>query len=908
MGQIPIMSKQADAAAKPHAISPRIYLNKLIAPSLPKDAVKRRRLIDDLLESDKQVVVLLAPAGFGKTILMTQLYNELAEKSQPVSWLYLHDRDNDFSRFIIYLREAILRMDLFPWSPNQVVTEAGESAFLDLRAESFELIDLIASTPTPFTLFIDEFESIHSPDVISFVSELISSLNPGQRVVISSRTILALPLTSLEMNGQLIKIDSDELVFDLEEAARFLKNQTQINLTTNDISLLQQKTEGWAAALRLVSLALPLSGDASAWIEALSGRTDSIAQYLAENVLSRLPEELCRFMLETSILEHLYGGLCDAVLESTGSAEIIDDIYRLNLFLMPFESKVNSYKFHSLFRSFLATQLRRANPEIIPTLHRRAAVFFFSHGRISDALYHANQSEDNMLMVDILELGSLRFVELGQLTTVAKWLDTVDPSLISDRPNIQRARAYSMIALHRYGEAQDALAKLRTLAAEQGKELDPEATLQLALMYEWMDRHDLSAAEVARISEQVASENHFAFGICRNIMANLSMINCDYTSAQNLLDSAKAAYEKNTLDSWPSVYTTCFEGVLEMRLGNARAGIQRFETGLAHASSAGQSIPCAYLADALYAKGELERAGSMAEEHLSFNRQVAPPDIVILSFRTAARICFLNGNLDRSELLLTELGDIGDMRGLDRLKASAWLEKSRIALLCGDTASASRYFTLGSNENIWRAHQGACYYPQELDDQEIAGMRMDLVLGDVDLAANRLEKSLNESKLRGRHLRKIRLQCLLAQTYSRLRKRKQGLDLLEDALQSASKNSLIYIFADEPWCLLELLEELSHKTTRINIDYLNKVISATKLVAERIGELLISKKQLNLLTLKETAIIKLVADGKVNKELSRILNITDNTVETHLRRINQKLDTKNRTQAVAKAREMGLLP
>lgn len=849
----------------------------------------------------------MAPAGFGKTTLMTQIHDTLAASGQPVSWLSLDDRDNDFSRFFVYLREAILRMGLFPLAPNQNSADAGENAFSDLRAESFELIDSIASTLCPFTLFIDEVNAIHSPDVFSFTIEVIRSLNPGQRIFIGSRTIRTVPLSFLEVSGQLLKIESDALLFDMEEASAFFRNQSQFHLSGNDIALLQQKTEGWAAALRLVSLALPAFDDVHAWIEGLSGGTESITQYLAENVLARLPEPLCKFMLETSILERLQGKLCDAILETTGSAQILNGIHKANIFLTPLDLNTDSYEFHSLFRSFLKAELLRTNPEIIPVLHRRAAVFLCSSGRYADALSHAIQSHDSALAVDILDLSVLRFVELGQLETVAKWLDAIDAAHIADRPSIQRARAYSMIALYRYGEAMDALAKLRAIAEEQGKDLDPEANMQLALLYEWMDRHDLSTPEVVRMAEQVSPTNYLAFGISRNMMAFLSMLKCDYMKAQQALDSANAAYEKNGLGSWPSTYTACFEGALEMLHGNARAAIQRFESGLSRAASVGQSIPSAYLADALYGKGDLDRAGSLAEEHLRLNRHVAPPDIVILSYRTAARVSFLNGNLDQSELLLTELGDIGDMRDLPRLKASAWLEKSRIALLCGDSESASRYFVLGANPRIWNSHRGACYYPQELDDPAIAAMRMDLVLGDIDLSATRLESAVKEAEHAGRRWRKIRLQCLLAQAYWRLRKRKQALELIEDALRIASKNGLIHVFADEPWCLLDLLEELSRRTSRIDAEYLNRLIAATSLVARRIGELVTSKKQNDVLTLRETAILKLVADGKANKEIARTLNITDNTVETHLRKINQKFETKNRTQAVTKARELGLL-
>lgn len=900
-------SARSEAPARSQVISPRLHLGKLVAPQQPKDSVVRRKLVDSLLENDKPVVVLVAPAGFGKTVLMSQLYEHMAAASHAVGWLSLDYRDNDFSRFMVYLREAVLRMGLFSWPPAQNAPDTLENVFSGLRAESFELIDLIASTLSPFTLFVDAFEAIDSPDVIGFMNDLVRALNPGQQIFIGSRAMRVLPMASLEVSGQLARIEPEALLFDLEESSAFIHKQTRLRLTEQDIALLQQKTEGWAAALRMFSLALPAVADARAWIGGLSGPTMSITSYLAENVLAGLPERLGRFVLETSVLDQLYGNLCDAVFEASDSAQLLQELHAANLFLSLRDSASGTYEFHSLFRGVLAAELKRSAPQKIAVLHRRAAVFLCSSVRYADALHHALQAEDEELCVDILELCVLRFVELGQLETVAKWLDAIDAASIAGKANIQRARAYSMLAVHRYREARDALENLQRIAAEQGRVLDSEASMQLVLLSEWMDRHDFTAADVERLLQQISAENYLPYGIACNVIAFLSIRQCDYASAQRSLDAAMAAYQQCGLGNWPSTYTTCFQGWLEMVFGNLRSAVQRFESSLTHASSAGQSVPSAFLADALYERGELGRAGSLAEEHLRLNLHVAPPDIVILSFRTAARASFLNGNLDRCELLLTELGDIGDLREIPRLKASAWLEKARLALLCGNAEAASRYHKLGTNPKIWDAHQGANYYTLELDDPAIASMRMDLVLGDPELAASRLELAVRQADGLGRRWRRIRLQSLLAQAYARLRRRKAALELLEEALLAAAQSGMLFVFADEPWYLSDLLAELRAGSSRVEKPYLDSVLDATNLVAQRMGELAAGKAQNSLLTLKETAILQLVADGKANKEIARILSITDNTVETHLRKINRKLETHSRTHALAKAREIGLL-
>lgn len=716
-----------------------------------------------------------------------------------------------------------------------------------------------------------------------------------------------LPLATIEVNGQLNRIDTADLMFSLDETTLFFNRQGHGELSQKDIDRLQVKTDGWAAGLRLVTLALPTQGDVSTWIEDLSLRADRLAAYLSENVLAKLPETICSFMIKTSILDQFNDDLCDAVLETSGSAKVIDEIGRANIFMTLVDVNRRSYAFHSLFRSFLYSELIRTQPELVHILHRRAAVYLSSSARYSPAFDHALQANDTALAVDILDMCAMRFVQLGQLETVSKWISAFEPSVTWDRANIQRARAYASIAMHHYSDAQDALSRLRALAAKKGMQMDAEDTIQLALLFEWMDRHDLAEPEVTRACEQVSSEKHLAFSISRNIMGYLRMLKHDYAGAQQSLESAKFANQQCGIGSWSGNYTTCFEGSIEMVLGNSRAGVGRFEKALAQASVSGVSIPSAYLADAIYYKNDLVRAGSLAEEHLRLNRQVAPPDVVILSYRTAARVSFFNGNLDYAELLLTELGDIGDLRDLPRLKATAWLEKSRLALLCGDTETADRYFRLGSNPKVWTLQTNYSAYSQEVDDPLIASCRMDIVLGEAATAAAKLEVAIDQAKHTGRRWRKARLQCLLSQAYARMGRQMQALGKLEEALLSAEINNDVHIFADEPWCLVELLEELSLRNKRIDKNYLSKVLELTRELSQRMGIVALSKSTIGPLTLKETALLKLVAEGRANKEIARLLNISDNTVETHLRRINQKFETKNRTQAVTKAREQGLL-
>lgn len=893
--------------ARNQADHAHVALGKLTPPLLPRDIVVRHRLMEKISNSEHPVTLVVAPAGFGKSLLMAQCHGSLKSCGRPVAWLSLDERDNDFGRFVAHFQEAIRRLSLSPVAPIRSAAASDSSVLSDIRDEAFAWLDHIAALDSPFCLFFDEFESIRSSEVHVFIADLLRQLSPGQRVIIGSRSMHALPLSSFELEGRVLRLEASDLAFDLAETRDFFSQQIDQRLSASAIEATQVKTEGWVAALRLVALALPAQDDAGAWIVDALGRTGGIAQYLAQNVLVNLPARTYRFLTQTSILECLDANLCDAFLESRESAQILEELALANLFLTLVDLRTNRYELHPLFRDFLQSELKRTQPHMIPLLHRKAANVLYDSARYSEAMEHAILSQDSALAIDILDSCIRRFIDFAYYETIAKWIDALPAAQIADRPRIQRVRAFVMTAIFRIPEAEDALDRLESIAAREGKSLDAVVVAQRGLLYEWMDRFDLAERTLAPIGDSMQLNDPEVQAIFLNIKIYHSILRYDYSGMHEYNRSITALFRNTPTNLWARVYTRCFEAVFEMLLGNTRAAFQRFESALDMASGAVKSAPMTYLADALYGRGELAQAGSWAEENLPINRYLAPTDIVILSYRTAARVNYLSGNLDRTESLLAELGDIGDMRGVPRIKAAAWLEKSRIALLCGENELATRYFSQGADPANWLEHTSVRYYPHELDDVVIASARMDLVLGDAEAAASRLEAAIGEAENTGRRLRRVRLQSLLAQAYSRLRQRRQALILLESALEQAETGGLIHVFTDEPWWLPDLLEELSIRGHRIDKDYFGKVIAAIRLVSGRADDFVTARSQQDIVTLRETEILKLIADGMANKEISRILKISDNTVETHLRRIYQKLETKNRTQAVARARDKGLL-
>ncbi len=873
--------------------------------------IQRHRLLAEILHADKPVVTIVAPAGFGKSTLMRQIFDALTARDLPKALLTLTDRDNDFGHLFTQLWGALVTVsclkDVMEPSPDDGGLGSSQLGYSRLQRVASTLADAIGVSSAPFTLLIDEFEKLQSHEGIQLIKDIALSLSPGQHMIIGARTMRQLPLTALDLQDRVLRITVEQLRFDFHEAKAFMKMHDLVNFSDDQMALLFKRTEGWPAGLRLATLALHGQKLHPHWLENFSGRSDELAAYLAEHVLAQLPDESCRFLLQTSILDQLTGELCDEVLERTDSAEMIDEIYRANLFLAPIEPGSEWFRFHALFREFLFTELKRTSPSIIPMLHRRAAAWHSRARNHSQAVGHALLVGDHGLAADLMETCAMEFIQTSQLETVAKWTDQISFDEISVRPSLLRARAYAMIALHRFNDARNALSTIRQTAQDLGREVEPEVDVQFALLCEWSSQHEQSRAVIAKVAGRVEPSDGVVYGTSQNIQAYLKTLSGEFDEARQMLGRAKSAYHKMQYGLWTFTFTLCFEGVLELIQGNLQDALERCETAFRNATGAGLAVACAYLTEALYERNEVARAGALATEYLHLVRDNGHPDAIILVYRTAANAAFLDGRGAQAEALLTELSDIGDMREIPRIKASAWIAKCRLALLADRTDAAERFLKLASKPEIWEPFRSFHLFPQEINDPQISEIRLKLLTGNGYSIIPEVELAVRAAHDSGRKWRKLRLQVLLAQIYATNQRRGRAIRILEDALIAASKDRLIRVFADEPWFLPDLLEEITRRNQRINHNYLEQVVMATAAMGYRADEVVHKAATAEMLTPKETEIMRLVAKGQSNKEIARTLYITENTVETHLRRINLKIDTRSRTQAVAKLRENGVI-
>ncbi len=391
---------------------------------------------------------MAAPPGFGKTTLLAAW---LAEADR-VAWLSLDEDDNDPARFFVYAVAAL----------RTVEPELGAQALAAHSTPGAGLVDVVlpillndlASQHSEVVLVLDDYHLITNEEIHEALAYLVERTPSSFRLVLVTREDPPLPLGRLRARGELAEVRADELRFGGEETNAFLNDALGLGLSARDIERLQIRTEGWPAALYLAALSLRGTPDPGSLIEAFAGDDRHVVDYLTEEVLARQPPELRSFLLRTSILTRLCGPLCDAVTDGHGSAQILDELERSNLLLVPLDAKRHWYRYHQLFAELLRHELERTEPDTVAALHRRASSWYSAAGMIVEAANHANAAGDVDAAVALVGRHWSYLLEQRQLMTVSGWLDALPPNVIAENRMLCFAAAMVTSHMGRLDEAE----------------------------------------------------------------------------------------------------------------------------------------------------------------------------------------------------------------------------------------------------------------------------------------------------------------------------------------------------------------------------------------------------------------------------------------------------------------------
>ncbi len=472
-----------------------LLATKLHVPAPRGQLVRRAALLDALTAGGSRKLTLLSvPAGWGKTTLLSQWVAGIggAREELRLAWLSLDSSDNDPVWFWMYVIAALQKA-----SPG-VGTRAFE--LLAMGADPLQvvlpaLLNDLAATTGQLVLVLDDYHVVVTESVHEQMAFVIDRMPTNLRLVLASRSDPMLPLARLRASGDLLELRTDDLRLVEVEAGQLLNEILGLDLADADVQLLCRRTEGWVAGLYLAALSLAGRTDAAAFIKTFAGDNRHIVDYLMAEVLDGQPPQLRNFLLRTSVLHRLGGALCDAVLDTTGSASVLEEIERENLFLVPLDLSRRWYRYHHLFGELLRTELQRTEPGLVPVLHRRAAAWFEAEGLVDEALRQMVAAGDIAGSADLIAADWVNEFNAGGLLTVSGWLDLLPARTVSEDPRLSVARAW--VAMN-VGQLDDARSWIDAIESESGPRTTDDGTLAAQLVvlraFYWFKTGDVVAA------------------------------------------------------------------------------------------------------------------------------------------------------------------------------------------------------------------------------------------------------------------------------------------------------------------------------------------------------------------------------------------------------------------------------
>ncbi len=425
---------RADMAspARSSVLNDPLLATKLHIPRPPSQLVRRSHLIERLQQTvERQLTLVAAPAGFGKTTLLSTW---LQEAPVSTAWVSLDSEDDDPTRFWSYTLTALDAVHLGLGAIGLPLLQSSQPPPLEIILTA--IINSLATLSGDVVLVFDDYHVINAQSIHASVTFLLDHLPARLHLVIATRADPPLPLARLRTRGQLVEIRSTDLRFTREEATSFLNQTSGMEFSTEDITALETRTEGWIAGLQLAALSLQGRKDIANFMQAFTGSHRFVVDYLTQEVLTRQPAEVQSFLLQTAILERLCGSLCEAVTGEPAGQAMLERLEEANLFLLPLDDERQWYRYHQLFAEMLRQRLQRMHPDRVAQLHQRASAWYAQHELIGEAIHHALAAADFAQAARLVEQAFNSLVRRGEIATLQRWVAALPDELVRSRVEV----------------------------------------------------------------------------------------------------------------------------------------------------------------------------------------------------------------------------------------------------------------------------------------------------------------------------------------------------------------------------------------------------------------------------------------------------------------------------------------
>ncbi len=898
-----------------------ILATKLYIPEVRPQAVVRHRLMERLEVSlHGKLTLISAPAGFGKTTLISEW---ISQSGHRTAWLSLDEGDSDPLRFLTYTIAAL--QTLAPQIGVGILEMLQASQSPPIYALLTTLLNEITTISERFVLILDDYHLVDSKTIDDALAFVLERQPPNMHLVIGTREDPRLPLARLRARGQLTELRSRDLRFTPDETAEFLNRYMGLRLSAEAVATLDSRTEGWITGLQLAAISMKGHQDTASFIQSFTGSHHYVLDYLVEEVLQQQPVHIQRFLIGTSYLDHLCGSLCDAVLldATISGQDTLETLRRNNLFIVPLDDERRWYRYHHLFADLLRQRLHQAYPEQILLLHYRASEWFEQNRFMDAAIAHALRGTDYPRAARLIETRYRDNYELGSQMVLRRWLAELPEALIFSRPQLCVLHAWNLFTDGDLNRVNKSLVAAEELLAGSTQQDGPasinfvqpttgdQAALrgQIAAIRSFLASYNGDMLDTIRLAHQALealSEHQLSWRIAVLSALGDAYVNSGQITAAHRAQSDALNLAKTSGDAYMLIiaHVTLAETLRQQGQLQQVIKICQHQYMKANADGFSEAGVVGWLlgiwSEALAELNDLNTAIEYAQKGAKLAADGGDTLYQVKSTLYLTRVLFSSGHRNEAQQTIRLMLDSAQNGHLPRWavhQASAW--QARFWLAAGNIERASQW-AQESNFNL----DGELNYLGEMEHTVFA--RIFIAQGLIDEAWQLLTRLLEVAQTNGRRSKLIELLNLQALAAHFVKNTTRSLTKLEEALLIAQPEGFVRVFVDEASPMARLLQEaIVHD---IVPDYARQLLSAFPLSdPQQLPAPPSSNSQFAPLTQREIEILRLIGDGLTNPEIAFRLTLSLNTVKSHTRSINAKLDVTNRIQAVNRARALGII-
>jgi LuxR family maltose regulon positive regulatory protein len=862
--------------------------------------------------------LLSAPAGYGKTTLLLDWINSV---QHPVAWISLDTHDNDPARFLCYFIAALQQIDS---NIGVDIQDALEASQKPPRATLVALlINEIIASPRRFIVVLDDCHLITTPPTYDILGFLLDNMPSNLHLLLSGRVDPSLSLSRMRAHGKLTEIRSDDLRFSVQEASTFLNDLMRLDLSIEDVKALETRTEGWIAGLQLAALSLQRRQKKHEFVTAFSGSHHYIIDYLLDEVMALQSQETQTFLLRTSILDRFCTSLCDAVVKTTTSWQIIRYLEEANIFLIPLDDKRSWYRYHHLFADSLEQWLREREPDIIPELHFRAARWHERNGSLDEAMRHALAGNLPEVAADLIESNGMHLLERSELAKLLKWVNELPGGLVSQRPWLCIYQAWALRLTGAPLESVEShLVAAERFVQERGW-TDPPVESRLPLEASRMLGHLAAirayqalyqeefplAMELARQALNHRPEGSFVRSSIALALGWAYRFSGDLAAAITAFADAREVGLASG-NTYLAVAATCRAAHAQALGGQLHQAVATYREAVELATQEdGRHLPVAgyalvYLGGIHREWGDLETAERHLMEGITLCERVGYLMDQVVGHVNLARVRQAQGDWAAAHEAIAN-GDRLSQMMKQYVYVRRWVEDCQVRfwLAQKDLDSAARWA-----EGSQLAVDDELAFSRELEHLILA--RVLVALGreqphgpknrDALMLLGRLLEMAKMADWRGKIIEISVLQALALESQGQT---DWALAALHRALSTAAPEGYVRTFVDEGKPLESLLSLAANRG--VMTDYASKVLAAFKPLGA--GGQASDHPLLEPLSRRELEVLRLLATDLSGPEIARELTIALTTLRFHTRNIYGKLDVSSRRGAVQRARDLGLV-